>query len=164
MQAILIIIRLLYELSQIGALCRLDFGDAPYAPNLMRDSKGRVLMWIWLREVWPESLLPVDYCGCLSVPRLLTLQDGDLFQEPIPELTRLRGDICWHVPQTKAFLVDGTLPLDHVADPQTEVHMSVFRWALSCLAGTACAFALEGWFGIAVRPRSVCEHNFLLHR
>lgn len=33
----------------IGPL-RLDLGDVLYAPNVMRDDKGRVLLWGWLQE------------------------------------------------------------------------------------------------------------------
>jgi beta-fructofuranosidase len=29
---------------------RLDLGDTLYAPNIMRDDAGRVILWGWLQE------------------------------------------------------------------------------------------------------------------
>ena len=55
----------------------LDLGDVLYAPTTFRDGTGRLLMVAWLQELRKGG--GFDYAGCLSVPRLLTLQ----------------GESCW---------------------------------------------------------------------
>jgi hypothetical protein len=86
-------------------ICRIDIGDSPYAANLQIDDQGRVLMWLWLRDPLPPVLPKPMTCGCLAVPRVLNYvtkpnHDGGglvsvLFQEPIPELGKLRGAQLW---------------------------------------------------------------------
>ena len=54
---------------------RLDLGDMLYAPNAFTDAAGRVLMLAWLQELrGSASSCGFDYAGCLSLPRVLTLQ------------------------------------------------------------------------------------------
>jgi hypothetical protein len=59
---------------------RLDLGDVLYAPNVMRDDHGRVVMWGWLQEKrsvsvckqpskrsWPlDSLWPSHLWMCVN--------------------------------------------------------------------------------------------------
>ncbi len=51
---------------------RLDLGNILYAPNAFVDGRGRTLMLAWLQEL--RSGGAYDYAGCLSLPRLLSLQ------------------------------------------------------------------------------------------
>ncbi|BDA48086.1 Fructan 6-exohydrolase [Coccomyxa sp. Obi] len=67
---------------------RLDLGDILYAPNAFVDGRGRTLMLAWLQELRTGGAY--DYAGCLSLPRLLSLQGGRLHQQPAPELAQLR--------------------------------------------------------------------------
>ena len=53
---------------------RLDLGDVLYAPNAFVDVRGRVLMLAWLQELRGGASGGFDYAGCLSLPRVLTLQ------------------------------------------------------------------------------------------
>ena len=55
---------------------RLDLGDVLYAPNAFEDARGRVLMLAWLQELRGGASGGFDYAGCLSLPRVLTLQGG----------------------------------------------------------------------------------------
>lgn len=55
---------------------RLDLGDVLYAPNAFMDACGRVLMLAWLQELRGDARGGFDYAGCLSLPRVLTLQGG----------------------------------------------------------------------------------------
>jgi beta-fructofuranosidase len=71
----------------------LDWGSSFYAPNTMQVPDGRRLVWGWLNG------FPNDHGwnGCLSLPRLLSLsRDGQLQQNPAPQLSKLRGKlIAW---------------------------------------------------------------------
>ncbi|CAG9465064.1 unnamed protein product [Pedinophyceae sp. YPF-701] len=75
---------------------RLDNGDILYAPNHFVDKHGRHLLWGWLQE--RRNADGTGYAGCLTVPRLLTATpDGRLFQEPVPEVARLRTGRPWRI-------------------------------------------------------------------
>jgi beta-fructofuranosidase len=66
----------------------LDFGPNFYAPNTMQVPDGRRLVWGWVNG-FPGGR---GWNGCLSLPRLLSLsRDGQLQQNPAPQLTKLRG-------------------------------------------------------------------------
>lgn len=65
----------------------LDYGTF-YAPNTLQASDGRRIVWGWVNG-FPGGH---GWDGCLSVPRLLSLSpDGNLLQNPAPQLTKLRG-------------------------------------------------------------------------
>lgn len=53
----------------------LDLGDVAYAPTIFRDGQGRCLMLAWLQELRKGGSW--DYAGCLSAPRVLSLQGTD---------------------------------------------------------------------------------------
>ena len=59
----------------------------------MTDSRGRRVLWGWLQER-RGSVGSYDYAGCLSLPRLLSLRNGRLFQEPLPEVALLRDSVA----------------------------------------------------------------------
>ena len=63
-----------------------------YAPFTMQDARGRRLLWGWLREGRSEDAhVAAGWAGCLSIPRELSLRNGQLHMTPVPELKRLRG-------------------------------------------------------------------------
>ena len=51
---------------------QLDLGDILYAPNTLSCPDGRMLLLAWLQEL--RSCGGFNYAGCLSIPRLITLQ------------------------------------------------------------------------------------------
>jgi beta-fructofuranosidase len=66
----------------------LDYGPNFYAPNTMQVPDGRRIVWGWVNG-FPGGR---GWNGCLSLPRLLSLsRDGQLRQNPAPQLTKLRG-------------------------------------------------------------------------
>ena len=79
--------------------CRLDLGEATYAATCHIDHANRPVLWVWLRDPRPDTAPALDTCGCLGVPRLLSYvstPDKEVaFQEPIPELSRLRHERLW---------------------------------------------------------------------
>ncbi|KAF8056752.1 BFRUCT3 [Scenedesmus sp. PABB004] len=82
-----------FDLDAARGPLRLDLGDVLYAPNLMRDDAGRLLLWGWLQE--RRTVGSYDYAGCMSVPRLLHLDGDRLHQSPAPELLQLRRGEAW---------------------------------------------------------------------
>ena len=81
-----------FRLEEASGPHRLDLGDVLYAPNLMTDALGRRVLWGWLQER-RGGVGSYDYAGCLSLPRLLSLRNGRLFQEPLPEVALLRESV-----------------------------------------------------------------------
>jgi beta-fructofuranosidase len=66
-----------------------DYGPNFYAPNTMQVSDGRRLVWGWVTG-FPGGH---GWNGCLTLPRQLSLsRDGQLRQEPAPQLSKLRGE------------------------------------------------------------------------
>eukprot|EP00775_Hariotina_reticulata_P002344 gene2344-2651_t len=82
-----------FDLDNAKGPIRLDLGDVLYAPNVMRDDYGRVIMWGWLQE--RRTVGTYDYAGCMTVPRLLHLDHDRLHQCPAPELLVLRRGETW---------------------------------------------------------------------
>ena len=66
----------------------LDYSDQFYAPNTCVDDKGRRILWGWVRGFKDKR----GWNGCLSVPRVLSLENGRLIQKPAPEVAALRTD------------------------------------------------------------------------
>lgn len=73
---------------------RVDWGyHAFYAPLTMKDDTGRRLMWGWLQEQRSaETQLRAGWSGIMSLPRVLTLENGKLTSEPAQELQDLRKE------------------------------------------------------------------------
>lgn len=71
----------------------LDYGPNFYAPNTMLVSDGRRLVWGWVNG-FPGGR---GWNGCLSLPRQLSFsRDGQLQQNPAPQLSKLRGErVAW---------------------------------------------------------------------
>jgi len=112
----------------------LDWGSSFYAPNTMQVPDGRRLVWGWLNG-FPGGL---GWNGCLSLPRQLGLgRDGELRQNPAPQLTKLRGK---QVEWKNVELADGsgslTLPKTNVLEIRAEMDMQTAnRVALGIKSG-----------------------------
>ncbi|WP_413379878.1 glycoside hydrolase family 32 protein [Alkalihalobacillus sp. 1P02AB] len=71
----------------------LDYGFDFYAPQTTVDKQGRRVLVAWM-TMW-ESEMPeqeFNWAGAMSLPRVLNLQNGQLIQQPLPELESLRYD------------------------------------------------------------------------
>lgn len=76
-----------------GPFKEFDHGFDFYAPQVIQDETGRTLLIGWMGL--PELAYPTDAHGwahCLTVPRELSFRDHQLIQQPVRELTQLRGD------------------------------------------------------------------------
>ncbi|SMB85143.1 beta-fructofuranosidase [Deinococcus hopiensis KR-140] len=94
---------------------------------------GRLLQWAWIDEQRHRDLIvPGGWAGVLSVPRQLALVDGDLYVQPVSELTQLRdkllcgGEVLIGPTEPTGF--QGThldLQLTLEADIEHPVHLSL---------------------------------------
>jgi sucrose-6-phosphate hydrolase SacC (GH32 family) len=64
----------------------MDYGDY-YAPNCLDDDRGRRILWGWVQGFRPGR----GWNGCLTLPRVLTVDGNRLVQSPAPELEKLHG-------------------------------------------------------------------------
>lgn len=72
---------------------KLDASKHFYAPQSMKDDKGRRIQWGWIREGRDEQQIEAaGWAGAMSLPRILSLRsDTTLNIQPAPELHTLRG-------------------------------------------------------------------------
>ncbi len=82
-----------HQFSPDGSPRRLDWGDVFYAPNSLRDPRGRWLMWGWMREARPrDQYAAAGWASCLTMPREIALDDaGNLRVKPAEEMKQLRN-------------------------------------------------------------------------
>lgn len=88
-----------------------DHGHDFYAPQTFEDESGRSILIGWLGGFDPHTTSApdgLDWCHCLTVPRLLERDDetGLLLQTPVPELEQLRGT-CGELARTDETTVAG---------------------------------------------------------
>ncbi|MDE3105393.1 MAG: glycoside hydrolase family 32 protein [Acidobacteriota bacterium] len=71
----------------------LDYGDrAYYAPKSQLDAAGDRILWGWLPETRPQAeYARAGWSGMMSIPRRLTVRDGQLQFSPARQLASLRG-------------------------------------------------------------------------
>lgn len=97
--------RSLYTLYFIGAydggtfrpstVAKMDGGDLYfYAPQAFQDEQGRRIVMGWSREARSErAVVQEGWAGVMTLPRVLSLRaDGQMTQQPAPELELLRGE------------------------------------------------------------------------
>ena len=72
----------------------LDRGNDFYAPQSMKDDKGRRIMvgWMGIPEEEDFPTVKNEWIHCLTLPRELKMINGQLKQYPIEELKKLRGE------------------------------------------------------------------------
>lgn len=76
----------------------IDYGLDFYAPQTLLAPDGRRIMIAWMQN-WNTIGAKPDYCrwfGQMSIPRELSVRDGRLFQMPVRELEKYRGQMVAH--------------------------------------------------------------------
>jgi beta-fructofuranosidase len=98
-----------------------DYGTF-YAPNTMQLPNGRRLVWGWLNG-FPGGR---GWNGCLSLPRQLSLAaDGQLVQEPAPQLSKLRGRaVSWEGARLNASAQSVVLPATNALEIQADISLT----------------------------------------
>lgn len=79
--------------------CGFDF----YAPQTMTDRSGRILLFCWAGMAEPERCgyhnqptIDRGWQHCMTMPRVLSHQNGRIYQSPTQELLSLRGECFRH--------------------------------------------------------------------
>ena len=68
----------------------LDHG-AYYAPKSQLDAQGNRILWGWITDTRPQAeYAAAGWSGMMSLPRRLSITDGQLVMEPAPETESLR--------------------------------------------------------------------------
>ncbi|MEJ8304327.1 glycoside hydrolase family 32 protein [Saccharibacillus sacchari] len=76
-----------------GDLQLLDYGFDFYAPQTTEDDQGRRILIGWM-AMW-EDKMPEQargWAGTMTIPRVLTLENGQIRSRPAPDLAQLRGE------------------------------------------------------------------------
>jgi beta-fructofuranosidase len=67
----------------------IDSGHHFYAPQTLIDDKGRMIMIAWM-EMWGDKMVTHElnhhWQGAMTLPRVLSIKNGKLFQQPIEEI------------------------------------------------------------------------------
>ena len=65
-----------------------------YAPKTQLDAAGNRILWGWIEETRPQAeFAKAGWAGCMSLPRVLTLDDGVLRFAPARQVQSLRGTL-----------------------------------------------------------------------
>ena len=73
---------------------RLDYGREIYATQTCEGKKGERIAVSWMaswESKYPTALMKHGWSGMMSLPRVLSLKNGQLVQEPVPGLKKYRG-------------------------------------------------------------------------
>ncbi len=63
-----------------------------YAPKTQLDAHGNRILWGWIEETWSqEEMTKHGWSGCMSLPRVMTLIDGEARFTPAPAVTSLNS-------------------------------------------------------------------------
>jgi beta-fructofuranosidase len=100
----------------------LDYGPNFYAPNTMLVPNGRRIVWGWVTGFKSGR----GWNGCLTLPRELSLAiDGQLRQEPAPELKKLRGkSVEWKNVPLSADSKPFKLPATNTIEIELEIELN----------------------------------------
>lgn len=71
----------------------IDYGFDVYAPQTTLDEQGRRIVIAWM-NMWESEMPEKEYgwAGAMTLPRVLTMEDGKIICRPVPELEKLRGE------------------------------------------------------------------------
>ena len=83
------------KLTPETAFQEFDRGFDFYAPHTFEDDQGRRIMWVWMGigDTKPEYMNPTISRGwqhAMALPRELTVENGKLYQRPLPEYQEIR--------------------------------------------------------------------------
>ena len=79
---------------KVDFIKEIDKGDSFYAPQFIREAEKPTMVG-WM-EMWgkkyPTSKWHHGYVGAFTIPRILSLRDGDLLQHPLDALEKYESD------------------------------------------------------------------------
>jgi len=76
-----------------GELMLLDHGFDFYAPQTTLDDQGRRILIAWM-AMWEDKMPEQErgWAGAMTLPRVITLENGRIYSRPVPELAQLCGE------------------------------------------------------------------------
>lgn len=100
----------------------LDYGFDVYAPQSTIDDQGRRIVIAWM-NMW-ESNMPEqnhEWAGALTLPRVVTLENGEIRTRPVPELETLRGEKISY----ENILINGESKLENLNGSSLELKITI---------------------------------------
>lgn len=138
-----------FDMAGAAGPFQLDLGNVLYAPNVMVDDAGRVLLWSWLQE--KRTVGAYDYAGCMGVPRMLFVdpESDRLWQLPVPELNKLRSGAEFRASEVP--LPPGAAyPVPSVSGAHLDLCLTLLRGASAAVGVMLRAWDSAGGGGAAV--------------
>ena len=101
----------------------IDYGIDFYAPQTLLTPDGRRVMIAWMQnwDTLAVTMLKSPWFGQMTLPRELTVKDGRLYQWPIRELERLRGERVAH----RNVRFEGVKVLDGICGRRVDVTVTI---------------------------------------
>jgi len=100
----------------------LDYGFDFYAPQTTEDEQGRRVMIAWM-AMW-ESEMPeqkYNWAGAMTIPRELSMKNGQIISKPVPELERLREELV----QYEHITISGEQELANISGDCYELEVQI---------------------------------------
>lgn len=131
-----------------------------YAPKTQLDAAGNRILWGWIEETRPkQEFAKAGWAGCMSLPRVLTLQNGEVRFVPAQQISSLRGAAN---PAKTAMAVEVLLQLTRDTRAQAT---DFLRHGLRVSSGNNASFRWQG-ADVGVRadlPEQLALRCFLDH-
>jgi len=100
----------------------LDYGFSFYAPQTFMDDQNRRIMIGWLNECGGETYpAELGWAGMMSIPREVTLIDGQVAQLPVAEICQRRGRLI----EYQDVVFDGCLTLDDLGGKRLDLELAL---------------------------------------
>jgi beta-fructofuranosidase len=112
-----------------------DFGVYAYAPQCLRDDKGRVLLWHWVKEGRSEKAFRASgWAGVMSLPRVLSINaDNTLGMRVASEFTMLRD---------KHYQFKNVKLVPSIANPLADIRENCLELQAEVKVGASSVFSL----------------------
>ena len=120
-----------YTLSQFHEL---DKGFDIYAPQSFLDEKGRRIQFGWFgipdADYHNQPTVNHDWQHALTMPKVLTYQNGQIYQQPLEEMKQLRQDClistCQDIKQTDTICYEMRIDFEKSKDFNLQLRDDVF--------------------------------------
>ncbi len=106
-----------------------------YAPKTQLDAQGNRILWGWIPEDRPEAeFAKAGWAGCMSLPRVLTLQDGEVRFQPAKQVATLRGQVTADVNAVRPAAATQSELVLSVARTRSDLNPPPFRYLSNVLS------------------------------
>lgn len=110
---------------------RFDFGDAFCGMQAIKTKDGRVAVGLLRDGRHENAKAETGVCGSLSLPRLLRIKEGRLYQNPLPQIYRMLGERLYEGRKKEVELANIPGNAYHVKmklGKAADFRMTLFRW------------------------------------